>query len=422
MKIYTKIFIGLLIGAIVGIILSFTGLGYLGGYFKPFGDAFINLIKMVVVPLVTASIILGVASLGDIRALGRIGAKTLLFYAVAITLAVTFGLFMANVFQPGSGLDEAKRDEIVAQVRADETMATRIASAEEESRRERNVGDILLNLIPVNPVQSMAEGRMLQIIVFSIFLGIALTMIAEGPRMKVVSVLEGVNDAMIVMVNIIMKLAPYGVFAIIVAVTATLGFDFLLSLISYSVVTIVAMAIYLTVFYGAGVRLLGGIGPIRFFREMRPVMLIAFSTCSSNATLPENMLVSRERLGVPREVVSFALPLGATINMDGTAIYQGISAMFIAQVFGIHLTLEQQLTVVLTASLASIGAAGVPGIGMVTLAMVLSSVNLPAEGIALVLGVERILDMCRTTLNVVGDATGAVIVGNSEGGLKPAEQ
>jgi Na+/H+-dicarboxylate symporter len=301
-------------------------------------------------------------------------------------------------------------------------MARRIADAREEGERTRNVGDILVNLIPSNPVKAMADGNMLPIIVFAIMFGLALTLIGEGPRNAVVAFMEGVNGAMIVLVNIIMAMAPYGVFAIIVAVTATLGFDFLISLIKYSAVTIGAMAVYLTVFYGTAVRLLAGIGPVRFFKEMRPVMLIAFSTSSSNATLPENMLVCRERLGVPREVTSFSLPLGATVNMDGTAIYQGISAMFIAQVFGMPLTLEQQAMVVLTASLASIGAAGVPGIGMVTLAMVLSSVNLPPAGIALVLGVERILDMCRTTLNVVGDACGATIVGRFEGGLAPVAE
>lgn len=507
MKIYTKIFIGLILGAVVGILLSALDLSSWGGYFRPFGDAFINLIKMVVIPLVTASIILGVASLGDVRALGRIGLKTMAFYAVAISLAVTFGLFMANIFKPGAGLDEEKRDTIITEVQKEESFKQKTKGSEaaaaaivvragrenkallqeisdaeevedrhelalefreevknalageghvvaegerpdeliidrksytflrsldepgepvttqfflsEEAGRTRNIGDILLSLIPTNPIQSMAEGSMLPIIVFSIFFGIALTMINEGPRQKVVGVLEGVNDAMIVLVNIIMKLAPYGVFAIIVAVTATLGFEFLLSLIRYSLVTIGSMAIYLTVFYGAGVWVLGGISPIKFFKEMRPVMLIAFSTSSSNATLPENMRVCRDEIGVPKEVVSFSLPLGATVNMDGTAIYQGISAMFIAQVFGMPLTIEQQAMVVLTASLASIGAAGVPGIGMVTLAMVLASVNLPAAGIALVLGVERILDMCRTTLNVVGDACGAVIVGNSEGGIHP---
>ena len=502
-KLYTKIFIGLVLGAVAGVILSLLGLGDWGGYLKPFGDAFINLIMMVVIPLVMASIILGVASLGDVRALGRIGAKTMLFYAVAIVLAVTFGLFVANLFQPGAGMDENKRDNIIKQVVMDKSFMSReeaaavivdsvarrqtellerigasknveerhsLASqlageveaslaesgfkakrgetpdtitvgdkaylyiqdlnepgakvtlelpvAAREEVKERSVGDILLNMIPRNPVQAMAEGNMLPIIVFSIFFGLALTMIGEDPRTAVVGVLEGINSAMIVLVNIIMSLAPYGVFAIIAAVTAQLGFDFLLSLLRYALVTIGAMAVYMTVFYGAAVLLLTGTSPINFFKAMRPVMLFAFSTCSSNATLPENINACQNKLGVPREVVSFSLPLGATINMDGTAIYQGISAMFIAQVFGMPLSLEQQAMVVLTASLASIGAAGVPGIGMVTLALVLSSVGLPTAGIALVLGVERVLDMFRTVLNVTGDAAGAVIVGSTEGGLK----
>lgn len=421
MKIYTKIFIGLIAGAIAGIALSLFGLESWGGYLRPFGDAFINLIKMVVIPLVMASIILGTASLGDLSKLGRIGLKTLLIYAIFIVVAVSFGLLMANAFQPGAGFSEEKREQIVNEVQSDVELVSKINSAQLESEKERNIGDILLGMIPSNPIQAMVEGNMLAIIVFSILFGIALTMIGEGPRISVVGVLEGINDAMVKLVGIIMSLAPYGVFAIIAAVTATLGIDFLLSLINYAVVTIVAMIIYFTIFYGSVVKVFGGISPLKFFSEMRSVMLFAFSTCSSNATLPENMRVSHDKLGVPQEVVSFTLPLGATVNMDGTAIYQGISAMFIAQVFGIPLGLEQQLTIVLTASLASIGAAGVPGIGMVTLAMVLSSVGLPTAGIALVLGVERVLDMVRTTLNVTGDAAAAVIVGSSEGGLAPAE-
>ena len=301
-------------------------------------------------------------------------------------------------------------------------MAGKIDSAQTESKNMKNVGDILLSMIPTNPIQAMVEANMLAIIVFSIFFGVSLTMINEGPRSKVLGVLEGINDAMITMVGVIMSLAPYGVFAIIAAVTATLGIDFLLSLVNYAIVTISALVLYFLIFYGLVIQIFGGISPIKFFKEMRPVMLFAFSTSSSNATLPENMRVCSEKLGVSREVVSFTLPLGATVNMDGTAIYQGISAMFIAQVFGIPLGLEQQLMIVLTASLASIGAAGVPGIGMVTLALVLSSVGLPAAGIALVLGVERILDMVRTMLNVTGDAAASVVVGKSEGALNPPEE
>lgn len=422
MKLYTKIFIGLVAGAIVGIGLSFTGLQDVGYFLKPFGDAFVNLIKMVVIPLVVASIILGTASLGDVRKLGRIGLKTLVTYGLFIVFAVAFGLLMANVFQPGSGFDEAKTEEIIAQVTSDADFQSKIASAQENSEKSRSIAQILLNMIPTNPIKAMVEQNMLAIIVFSILFGVALSMVREQPRLAVVNMLEGINEAMVKLVKIIMGLAPYGVFALIAAVTATLGIEFLLSLINYALVTIAAMVIYFTVFYGLVVKFVGGISPIRFFKEMRAVMLFAFSTSSSNATLPENMRVCNEKLGVSKEIVSFTLPLGATVNMDGTAIYQGISAMFIAQVFGISLSLEQQMMVVLTASLASIGTAGVPGIGMVTLSLVLSSVGLPSTGIALVLGVERILDMARTVLNVTGDAAATVVVGRTEKALNLPEE
>jgi proton glutamate symport protein len=424
LKLYTKIFLGLILGAVVGVAMSLTGLGSWGAWLQPAGDIFINLIKMVVIPLVMASIILGTASLGDLRSLGRIGLKTISFYLIGSAFAVACGLLAANLFQPGSGLDEQRKQSIVAEVRKNQELVRRIEGAEQAAGEERGLGRILTEIIPANPIQAMAEGQMLPIIFFSILFGIALTMVNEGPRSGITAFLEGVNDAMVVLVNGIMALAPYAVFAIITAVTAQLGVEFLISLMKYALVTIGTLAVFYFAFYSLVVRLIGGTSPVKFFKAMRPVGLIAFSTCSSNATLPENMLVCQRDLGVSRPVASFVLPLGATVNMNGTAIYQGISVMFIAQVFlppGQTLSLTQQLTVVLTAVLASVGAAGVPGSGMVMLAMVLSSVGLPTAGIAVVLGVERILDMCRTVLNVTGDAAAAVFVGHTEGGLRPAE-
>jgi Na+/H+-dicarboxylate symporter len=425
LKLYTKIFIGLVLGAVVGIVMSLTGVGQWGARLQPVGDIFINLIKMVVIPLVMASIILGTASLGDLRSLGRIGLKTIAFYLIGSALAVAFGLLTANLFQPGSGLDDERKQAIVAEVQKNEEMMRRIQGAEASAREERGLGQVLTEIIPANPIQAMAEGQMLPIIFFSILFGIALTMVKEGPRSGVMGLLEGINDAMIVLVNGIMAIAPYAVFAIITAVTAQLGIEFLISLMKYALVTLGTMVVFYIVFYALVVRLMGGTSPLKFFKAMRPVGLIAFSTCSSNATLPENMMVCQRDLGVSKPVASFVLPLGATINMNGTAIYQGISVMFISQVFmppGQALSLSQQLTVVVTAVLASVGAAGVPGAGMVMLAMVLSSVGLPTAGIAVVLGVERILDMCRTVLNVTGDAAAAVFVGHTEGGLKPPEE
>ena len=417
MKLHTKIFLGLVLGAIVGIGLSMLDLGFVGNYLKPVGDGFVKLIKMVVIPLVMASIILGTASLGDVRKLGRIGAKTIAFYLGATAIAVVIGLFIANITKPGGGIDESKRAAIIEQVKSDKQFAAKMeaAAAQTEKEKEKSVGDILLGLIPDNPIKAMTDGNMLPVITFSILLGVSLTLVPEDKRKKVTGFLQGINDAMIVMVKMIMAIAPYGVFAIIAAVVAQLGIEFLLSLIWYAGVTLGVMALFFFVFYFLAIKFLSKMSPLKFFKEIKPVALVAFSTSSSNATLPENMEVCREKFGVSNEVVSFTLPLGATINMNGTAIYQGISVMFIAQVFGIDLTITQQLMVVLTASLSSVGTAGVPGIGMVTLALVLGSVGLPPTGIAMVLGVERILDMARTVLNVTGDAAAAVIVGSSEG-------
>ncbi|NIM52138.1 MAG: cation:dicarboxylase symporter family transporter [Gemmatimonadales bacterium] len=401
-KLHTKILLGLILGAVFGPLL-----GNIAVQIKPVGDAFINLLIMIVVPLVMASLIVGTASLGDLRKLGRIGIKTVGYYLVATALAVAMGLAAGKAFKPGAGMDE----ETKASMLADYAGVT-----EEQLQRvteKPSLGDFLVRIIPRNPFRAMAETNFLQIIFFAILFGIALTILGEQHRKPVLDILNTVNDAMIVLVKMVMRVAPYGVFALIAAVSAQFGYGVLLTLLKYVVVAVGTMAVFTVTFYPISLRL-SGMSPVFFFKKYYEVMLFAFSTSSSNATLPVNLEVSENELGVSNQVAAFVLPLGATVNMNGTAIYQGVSTIFIAQVFGISLGLMDLLTVVLTATLASIGAAGVPGIGMVTLTIVLTQLGIPLEGIALVVGVERILDMTRTTVNVTGDTACAIWVAKTE--------
>lgn len=406
MKIYTKIAIGLLLGALIG--------PFMGEYalmIEPFGRAFIKLIVMLVIPLVMASLISGTASLGDIKKLGRVGIKTIIYYLAATALAVSLGLLFANTMKPGMGLDPQAKAKLMADYKG--TTDAQVVKALERP----SLAEIFLNLIPSNPIKAMAESDMLPIIVFSILFGIGMTMIAEERRNRLLGILDSINDTMIKLVEIVMKIAPYAVFALIAAVAGRFGFAILLNLAKYVLVTIFALLLYMVVVYSASVKFLGGVNPLRFFKAFLPVQLTAFSTSSSNATLPINMKTTMEELKVPKDITSFVLPLGATVNMNGTAIYHGVSALFIAQVYGMNLGLYEQLMIVLTATLASIGCAGVPGIGMITLTIVLKAIGIPLEGIALVMGVERILDMFRTTLNVTGDSTCAIFIAWSEGVL-----
>jgi Na+/H+-dicarboxylate symporter len=405
LRLHTQILIGLVLGAALGPLLGDFAIAI-----KPLGDAFISLLVMVVVPLVMASLVVGTASLGDLRKLGRIGMKTVGYYLVATAVAVAVGLIAGKLFDPGAGLDESVKASMLADYAG--VTAEQLARV----RDKPSIGDLLVRIIPRNPFQAMVETNFLQIIFFAILFGVALTVMSEERRRPLVDVVQTVNDTMIVMVKMVMRVAPIGVFALIAAVAAQFGYGVLVTLFGYVVITIGAMAFFVVTFYPVSLRL-SGMSPALFFRRFYEVMVFAFSTSSSNATLPINLQVSEERLGVSKEVAAFVLPLGATVNMNGTAIYQGASTIFIAQVFGIDLGLGDLLVVVLTATLASIGAAGVPGIGMVTLTIVLTQLGIPLEGIALVVGVERILDMCRTAVNVTGDTTCAVWVARSEGEL-----
>ncbi len=415
MQLHTKILIGLILGAIAGAIAEVAGVGHWFVALEPLGQAFIRLLIMIVIPLVMASLIIGTASLGDLKKLGRIGIKTIGYYLVATALAVALGLVVAGTLKPGAGLDE----EVTAQLMEDYsgTNQARLEEMVEPPGLGDIAKDILENIIPRNPFQSMADMEMLQIIFFALFLGIALTVLNEEKRKPLIDVLESVNDAMVVIVEMIMKIAPYGVFILIAAVAGRFGFGVILSLLQYVLVGVGTMVLFTITFYPITLRFFSGMNPIFFFKRFYEVMVFAFSTSSSNAALPINLKITEDDLGVSRDVASFVLPLGATVNMNGTGIYHGVSTIFIAQVYGITLSPTQLIIVVITATLASIGAAGVPGIGFITLAIVLEALGIPLEGLALVLGVERILDMTRTAVNVTGDSAAAVWVAKTEGEL-----
>ena len=419
MSLLTKIFVGMILGIAVGLIVGDATVT-IGGQeiglasIQPVGDLFLRLIRMVVVPLVFASLLVGTASLGDPKKLGRIGMKTIGLYLVTTALAITLGLIIANSVKPGSRLPAETQQELMT------AYQEQAAGAEASLRQRPGTIDTLLEVVPTNPAESLAGGDMLQIIFFAMFFGVALTLVKDRARAdQIIGFFDGVTDAMIVVVHMVMELAPYGVFALIAAVIAIYGVQVLLSLLIYSACVLMGLALHMVLVYGTAVFVLGGMSPVFFFRGIREAQAIAFATSTSSGTLPVTMECAEKNLGVAEEISSFVLPLGSTVNMDGTALYQGVATVFIAQVFGIDLSIGQQLTIVLMATLASIGAAGVPGVGVITLAMVLETLGLPLEGIALILGVDRFLDMARTTINVTGDSAVAVIVARSEGLLNP---
>jgi Na+/H+-dicarboxylate symporter len=412
LQLHTKILIGLLSGVVFGILANNFGFSdFVAQYIKPVGTIFIRLISMIVVPLVFSSLLVGTASLNDIRKLGRIGGKTIAYYLCTTAVAISIGLILAITFKPGTGLSKETQLQLTqsSQVQADAKI--------EDALKKPSITDIILNLVPTNPIKAATEGNMLQVIFSALIVGVALTLIDSQRARPVISFFEGVSDVMIQIVHMIMKIAPYGVFALISAVVGDLGLGILLTLFKYSLVVAGGLVLHMIVTYPLAIKIFSKLKIRTFFEGIQDAQLIAFSSSSSAATLPVTMECVEENLGVSNEVSSFVLPLGATINMDGTALYQGVAAVFIAQVYGMDLSFIQQLMVVLTATLASIGTAGAPGVGMITLAMVLSTIGVPLEGIALILGVDRILDMCRTIVNITGDASCAVIVASTENEL-----
>jgi len=399
MKLTTKILIGLGLGAMTGLILNIFSPELFTVFdkflFTPLGKIFINLISMLVVPIVLFSIILGTAGLGDPKKLGRIGFKAVSYFLATTAIAIIIGLVLAFLIKPG----------LMGQF--DTT------GAEFNAEKAPPISETFLNLIPANPFEALTSGNMLQVIVFALFIGIALT--ALGDKTKgIVNLVEQGNAIMMYLVELVMKFAPFGTFGLIATAIGSQGFDAIKAMGVYMLVVVLALIIHAVLTYGSTVYFLGKMNPFKFFKGFAPAMGVAFSTSSSNATLPVSMETAQKNLRVPEQVSSFVQPLGATINMDGTAIMQGVATIFIAQVYGVDLTMTEIVTVVLTAVLASIGTAGVPGVGLIMLAMVLQSVGLPVEGIGLILGIDRLLDMARTAVNITGDAACAVIVAETE--------
>lgn len=403
----TQIFIALLIGALFGVVVHYwVPSSYIKdtviveGVLYVVGQGFIRLMQMLVVPLVFCSLICGSMAIGDTKTLGKVGVKTIGFYLVTTALAVCVALGSALLINPGRGLD---MDAVQKGTVSSTTEATSLV-------------DTLLNIIPKNPIQSMANGDMLPIIVFALFVGIMLAKL--GTRGSVVAnFFSQFNDVMMEMTMAIMKVAPIGVFCLIARTFATVGFSAFAPMLKYMGNVTLALAIQCLVVYQILLFVFTRLNPFKFIKKFLPVMGFAFSTATSNATIPMSIDTLSKKMGVSKQISSFTIPLGATINMDGTSIMQGVAVVFIAQAYGIPLTMGNLATVVVTATLASIGTAGVPSVGLVTLAMVLNSVGLPTEGIALIMGIDRILDMIRTAVNITGDAVCTTIVCHQEGSL-----
>lgn len=382
----------------------------IGVMLKPVGDVFIRLLTMIAVPLVLASLIVGAASLSDLKHIAKIGGKTLGFYALTAVIAITIGLACANIIQPGKFMPEETKNRLLETFQED-------AQSKIDQNISMNIVDFLVSIVPKNPFKAIADGDFLQIVFFAILTGIFLSQLHSDKSKAVIDFFDGISNAMILLVEKIMYLAPIAVFTLISATVAEFGFNILQTLLLYSITVIIGLTIVTFIEYPLLLKIFTKVNVFNFFKVQRPVIAVAFSTSSSAATLPVTMDICEKKLGVPNRIASFVLPLGTTVNMDGTALYQAVATMFIAQVYGFDLNLTQQLTVVLTAALAAVGTAPVPGIGLIMLIIVLKSVGVPEEGIALIIGVDRILDMCRTVPNVIADSLACVVIAGSEGEL-----
>ena len=404
----TQVFIGLFAGLILGIFLCYvvpdshikTDI-IVEGILYVIGQGFIRLMKMLVVPLVFCSIVCGSMSIGDTKKLGAVGVRTLIFYLTTPALAVTVALSVGNLLNPGIGLDMSK---IKTSADAVETMeSTSLIST-------------ILNIIPDNPINSLASGNMLQIIVFALIVGLILAKIGDRAE-TVANFISQFNDIMMEMTMMVMAIAPVGVFCLVARTFANIGFSALVPLAKYMIAVLLALALQCLGVYQILLKIFTGLNPIRFLKKFFPVMAFAFSTATSNATIPLSIDTLDKKVGVSKKISSFTIPLGATINMDGTSIMQGVAVVFAAQAFGIHLDMMDYITVIGTATLASIGTAGVPSVGLVTLTMVFNSVGLPVEAIGLIMGIDRILDMVRTAVNITGDAVCTTIVAKQNNAL-----
>ena len=420
LELHWKIIIGLVLGLIFGVLAAANGWsGFTTNWIAPFGKIFINLLKLIAVPLVLSSLITGVASLSDLKKLSRIGGKTITIYIVTTAISVTIGLVSVNLLKPGDTVPEDMK------VKLQETYKSAASGKLEaaDQIKERRPLQPIVDMVPSNFFSSASNNRnMLQVVFVALIIGIALIQIPKNKARPVLDFMEGINDLVIKLVDNIMLMAPIGVFALIADTITSIAGDNLsnvLELLSalgfYMLVVIIGLIIQMVFTYTALLKIFSNMSLKKFYQGIAPAQLLAFSTSSSAATLPVTMERCEDELGVSEEVSSFVLPLGATINMDGTALYQAVAAVFIAQTLGMDLTLGAQLTIVLTAVLASIGTAAVPGAGIIMLIIILEAIGVPSAGIALILGVDRILDMMRTVTNVTGDASVAVAVASSEG-------
>jgi DAACS family dicarboxylate/amino acid:cation (Na+ or H+) symporter len=415
MPLHTKILLGLVIGAAAGVTCNLLWkdqpalVWITDNIAGPVGQIFLRLLFMVVIPLVFTSITLGVASLGDVRRIGRVGGRTLVFFLATTALAASLGLTLVNLIRPGESLDPAVRAELLAEYSGE-------AEAKVAASEQTGFGiQTFVNIIPRNPVAAAANGEMLGVIFFSLVLGIALTMMASERAAPLVGVLESISSAVMLMIGFAMKVAPFGVAGLIFSVTAKFGFDVLRSLGLYAIMVLMGLTIHQFGILPLLARLIAGIRPGEFFRRIRGLMITAFSTSSSNATLPTTIKTAEEQFGVPSHIAGFVLPLGATMNMNGTALFEGMTVLFLAQVFGVDLSLGAQAIVIGMSVITAIGAAGVPSGSIPLLVMVLVMVGVPGEGIALILGVDRILDMARTVPNVTADLITSLYITRREG-------
>ncbi len=407
-KLTRNILIGMLSGLVLGGILNSLGpipwinTYFLGGLIEVGSRVFLASLKVLVVPLVFVSIVCGTASLDDIKKLGRIGTKTMGLYIATTALAIAIAIIVALIVSPGAGFN------------------MELSQVSFSAAATPPLIDVISNIFPSNPFESMVKAEMLQIIVFGALFGIALTMTGESGK-KISNIFNDLNNVILKMVLLLINFAPFGVFCMLTKTFATQGFAAIVPLAKYFFVVLGVLILHGVFVYGGLFKLFTGLSPVTFFRQFKRVPIFAFSTASSNATLPVNLEVVEDDLGVSNSIASFTIPLGATINMDGTAIMQGVATVFVAQVYGVDLGIMDYLMVILTATLASVGTAGVPGVGLVMLAMVFRQVNLPVEGIGLIIGVDRLLDMVRTAVNVTGDAVVSCIVAKSEGQMDLAK-
>ena len=396
MNLSVQILVALILSVCAGLVIGPEGLPFVNKWIAPIGTIFINFIKMMIVPVVTCSLIVGVTSLGgDSKKLGRISAKTICLYLITTAVAIVLGFAVAGIIQPGVGLD----------------IAGKVAPKVKEAPTFMQV---LVNMVPTNPVDAMAKGQILPVIIFALLVGIGITQLDEKRSRFLMDLYDAGAEVCYKIIAMVMKFAPLGVFALLLPVVCKNGPKVLLPLLSVILAVAIGCTLQCILVYSTLASTMGGVNPVKFFRGMSEAMMLAFTTCSSAAALPVNMKNCQEKLGLSREVTSFVLPLGCTINMDGTALYMGVCSLFVANAFGVNLTSSDMIMIVFTGTLASIGTAGVPGAGLIMLAMVLQAVQLPMEGLALVAGIDRVLDMFRTCVNITGDGAVCCVVDKTE--------